>query len=252
MRNAKLNNRKPRISVVIPTYNEVDYVGDLLKSISKQTYKDYEIIGVDSYSDDGTVKIFKKYGSKIVMAKKKNVASAYNHGIKAAKGEIIALIDADYVLSKKLFEHVVREFEKNDRLVCIEPTIKIRNKDIPRDYKSRFIAFNKLIVYLKKISYHTSTPFAYGCVFIRGSAMKKAGLFNENIYVDENWEFYPRLKKFGEFKMLRDTAQVSYRRLAANGIIKSCILYLRPSISIALKGSFKYDFKAIRRGRVID
>lgn len=252
MQRSNLNKRKPIISVVIPTYNEADYVGDLLRSLKKQTYKNYEIIVVDSYSNDGTLQILKRYNSRIVIAKKKNVASAYNHGIRVAKGEIIALIDADYILSKKLLENVVKEFEKDESLVCIEPTINMRNKDIPKVYRKRFAAFNKLIVYLKKMSYLTSTPFAYGCVFIKGSALKEAGLFNENIYVDENWEFYPRLKKLGRFKMLKDTAQVSYRRVAANGIVRSCLLYLRPSISIALKGSFKYDFKAVRRGKIID
>ncbi|MEM0111335.1 MAG: glycosyltransferase [Candidatus Parvarchaeota archaeon] len=252
MKSKKKKIMKPRITVVIPTYNEEYYVGDLLKSIKKQSYADYEILGVDSYSKDRTVSILKRYGAKVVKMPKKNVASAYNRGIKASKGDIVALVDADYILSSKLFERIIKDFDSDPNIVCIEPTITVRSKDIPKKERKKFIAFNKLVMYLKRASYYTATPFAYGCVFIRRKALIKAGLFNEDIDVDENWEFYPRLRKLGKFKIVENTAQMSYRRLAAEGILKSCLMYLTPAIPIAIHNRFKWDFKAIRKGKVID
>lgn len=246
------NRKKPRLTVVIPTYNEEHYVGGLLKSIKKQGYKDYEILGVDSYSKDATVHILRRYGAKVIETPKKNIASAYNCGIKKARGDIIALIDADYILSKELFQRIVEEFEKDDELVCIEPRITVRKKDVSRADWKKFLAFNRLVLYLKKASYYTATPLAYGCVFIRKSALNSAGLFNKEIDVDENWEFYPRLRKFGRFKMVNETAQMSYRRLAAEGLLRSCLTYLRPAIPIAIHNRFKQDFKAIRRGKTVD
>ena len=94
------------ISVVIPAYNEEGYIGDLLNSIQAQIYKDYEVIVVDSYSSDKTKEIAKKFGARVIETPKSNIATARNVGINAAKGEIIGLIDADYVLDKEVFEEV--------------------------------------------------------------------------------------------------------------------------------------------------
>ena len=57
------------ISVVIPAYNEEGYIGDLLNSIQAQTYKDYEVIVVDSYSSDKTKEIVKKFGARVILKK---------------------------------------------------------------------------------------------------------------------------------------------------------------------------------------
>ena len=55
-----------KISIIIRTYNEIKHIEDVLKSIIKQTYKNYEIIVVDSESTDGTLDVVEKYTSKII------------------------------------------------------------------------------------------------------------------------------------------------------------------------------------------
>jgi len=49
------------ISIIIPAYNEEKYIGETLKSIKNQDFKDYEIIVADCFSNDNTVKIAEKY-----------------------------------------------------------------------------------------------------------------------------------------------------------------------------------------------
>ena len=58
-----------KISIIIRTYNEIKHIEDVLKSIIKQTYKNYEIIVVDSESTDGTLDVVEKYTSKIIKIK---------------------------------------------------------------------------------------------------------------------------------------------------------------------------------------
>jgi len=58
-----------RIAVIIPAYNEEESIEKCLKSIKKQTYKDYEIIVVNAESTDKTAEIAAKYADRIITAK---------------------------------------------------------------------------------------------------------------------------------------------------------------------------------------
>jgi glycosyltransferase involved in cell wall biosynthesis len=86
-----------KISIVIPTLNEEKNIGKILKSIKNEMRKrklKHEIIVVDGYSTDNTIKIAKKYNVKVLFDKL-GKGSALRKGFKAAKGDIIISIDAD-------------------------------------------------------------------------------------------------------------------------------------------------------------
>ena len=57
----------PKISIVIPSLNEEKFLPILLESITKQTFKDFEVIIADAGSKDNTVEIAKKFGAKVVI-----------------------------------------------------------------------------------------------------------------------------------------------------------------------------------------
>ncbi|MCL4399108.1 glycosyltransferase [Candidatus Parvarchaeota archaeon] len=234
------------ISVVIPTYNEENYIEDLLKSIKAQTYNKYDIIVADS-SNDSTPSIAKKYGARVIKVPKTNIATARNAGIKKADGDIIALIDADYILSKDVFRRVVAAFDKNKKLVCVEPSPRIGLKDLRFKDRLKFRVVNAFVTLNKTISFFGPLPAAYGCDFCLSSAIKKAGLFNENIDVCEDKEFFSRLRLYGRFKLIRKTVRVSYRRHAKEGVIKTGLIYFMAALSALLARRFKFRFKAIRR-----
>ena len=86
-------------SIVIPTYNQANFLKKALNSILAQSYKNYEIIIVDNYSKDNTAKIVSNFkNKKIRYFKKKNfgvIAKSRNLGIKKAKGKWIAFLDSD-------------------------------------------------------------------------------------------------------------------------------------------------------------
>ncbi|MBC7528709.1 MAG: glycosyltransferase family 2 protein [Chthonomonadaceae bacterium] len=88
---------QPTISVVIPAYNSEKFVADAIKSVLAQTVPPLEIIVVDDGSTDGTSGIVSRFSSSVRPIRQGNEgpASARNHGIREAKGEWIALLDAD-------------------------------------------------------------------------------------------------------------------------------------------------------------
>lgn len=93
------------VSVVIPAYNAEAYIREALESVLSQTYTDYEIIVVDDGSTDRTLERVRAYGTRIVLLTQdhKGPAAARNRALQAAKGPLIAFLDADDVwLPEKL------------------------------------------------------------------------------------------------------------------------------------------------------
>lgn len=87
----------PEISVIIPTYNRVQYVTKAIDSVLVQTYTDYEIIVVDDGSTDNTKEVLEPYMGRIKYIYQENagVSAARNAGIRAATGEWVAFLDSD-------------------------------------------------------------------------------------------------------------------------------------------------------------
>lgn len=100
----------PRVSVIIPVYNGDRFLAEAIDSVLRQTYQNYEAIVADDGSTDGTPQVLEAYKDKIRYFYQENQgsAAARNLGIKEAKGELIAFLDADdfWLLPEKLAEQV--------------------------------------------------------------------------------------------------------------------------------------------------
>ncbi len=101
------------LSIIIPTYNEEEYLPLLLKSIKQQDFRDYEIIVADANSKDNTVKIAEEYGCIVVEGGMPAVGR--NNGAKVAKGEYLLFLDSDLKLTEDYLAKVIYEF-KMERL----------------------------------------------------------------------------------------------------------------------------------------
>jgi len=87
----------PLVSIIIPTYNYGRYVRHAIDSALKQTYPNIEIIVVDDGSSDDTQAVLAEYGGKICSIRQENqgASAARNRGIREARGDYIAFLDAD-------------------------------------------------------------------------------------------------------------------------------------------------------------
>jgi len=100
---------KPKLSVVVPSYNHQDYISETLKSLEKQTFQDFEIIVVDDGSTDRTVEIVKSFPSRAQIFTQENqgVVAARNRGVSLTRGEYICFVDSDDVVLPDRFERQV-------------------------------------------------------------------------------------------------------------------------------------------------
>lgn len=88
----------PRVSVIIPSWNGADLLEVALASLREQNFRDYETIVVDNGSTDGTVEMLDaRFGEvrQIRLPENRGFAPAVNDGIRAARGEIIVLLNND-------------------------------------------------------------------------------------------------------------------------------------------------------------
>ncbi len=91
----------PLISIIIPAYNVSPYIGEALRSVFLQDFKSYEVIVVNDGSTDTPEleKVLEPYRDKIhyIFQENRGISAARNAGLRVARGELIALLDADDV-----------------------------------------------------------------------------------------------------------------------------------------------------------
>ena len=115
-----MSNKSLALSIIIPAYNEEDYIGACLDSIAVQTIKPLEVIVVDNNSTDKTVQIAKKYPFvKILHEKRQHQVFAQATGFNAAKGDILGRIDADSILTNDWVKKVAAAFVADQKVVAV-------------------------------------------------------------------------------------------------------------------------------------
>ncbi len=109
----------PLVSVAMPVYNGAATVAEALRSLLAQTYAPIEIIVVDDGSTDGTWEVLQSFGASIRPIRQANggIAAARNAGLRAARGEFIALMDHDDVAAPERIAAQVKFLRERPELV---------------------------------------------------------------------------------------------------------------------------------------
>lgn len=235
------------ISVVIPAHNEEDYIGECLKSVTKNPPKNLiEVVVVNNLSTDGTERIAKQYPlTRVVFEKNKGITYARQRGLLEAKGDLLAYIDADTHISNDWFNIINREFEKNKNLVCLSgPYIYY---DIPL-WEQWFV--KKYWNLLAHAVYHMVGFMVVGGNFVaKKSALEEIGGFDTTItFYGEDTNIGRRLSSVGKVRFARDfKIYTSGRRINSEGIVKMGLKYgLNFSSEAFFHKQFTKKYKDIR------
>lgn len=177
-----MNN--PKISVVTINFNDAKGLQKTISSVVSQTYNDFEYIVVDGGSTDESVNVIEENKQKIsywVSEKDKGIYNAMNKGIVKATGEYILFLNSgDYLVNNRVLENVVNELRDNVDFVS-------GNLEY---YLSDNILFTRVHPNKLTFTYLVSKTISHPSTFIRRVMFEKFGLYNEDLKIVSDWEFF--------------------------------------------------------------
>lgn len=198
-------------SIIIPTYNEEDYLPVLLDSIKEQDFKDYEVIVADANSTDRTREIAEEYGCTVVDGGLPAVGR--NNGAEVATGELLLFLDSDLQLTEDYLAKVLYEFKMEHLGIAITQMLPMSNKIEDKLYHD---FANYVMIGVENIK-----PHGAGCygIIAKRQLHEKCGGFDESLTYGEDTDYIERLAKEEPFRVLRNAKiGVSTRRLEEEGI----------------------------------
>ncbi|MBW7899652.1 putative glycosyltransferase EpsJ [Candidatus Brocadiaceae bacterium B188] len=241
------NSCNPLVSVVIPAYNEEQYLSGTLQSVINQDFQNFELIVVNNNSTDKTAEIAENFGANIIFEPRQGVGFARQRGFMEAKGSIIATTDADTILPSNWLSRIVDKFEKDENLVAFGGLYTLYSG--PLSARLTFSYFAHPAWALDKFfSGGWGLP---GVNFaVRKDAFLKVGGFKTELSIGEDAEISRRLRKTG--KVLLDPSflvKTSGRRYRS-GLIVGFMTYLPNGITRILFNKHKFlKLPAIRSER---
>jgi len=196
---------KPKISLVIPAYNEEKYIRPTLESVKRarilyeKTMKEkVEIIVVDNDSTDKTADIAREYGCEVVHFKEHNIAAVRNAGAKKAKGDYIAFVDADSsIIPEDTFINIHKNLEKKD---IFGGGSRMRPDKINSLFGLFGFGIVDFIFYLIAVDLRGLGLVLF---YLRRNDFEEMKGFNESFWALEDKDFGVRMKKMAEAKKQR-------------------------------------------------
>lgn len=205
----------PRVSVIIPTFNLAQYLGQAVESVLSQTYDDLELIVVDDGSTDQTHELVGRFGDRVRYLYQANqgVASARNAGIKAASGEFLAFLDADDVWLPEKLALQIPLLEKNSAVGLVygdvsflqQTTGTITGRHVERVPHPTGWIWSQVIL---------GNPIPSPTPVVRRDVMEAVGGFDTALAMVDDWECWIRIARVAEIDCVGEP--VALYRLHSN------------------------------------
>ena len=186
-----------KVSVIIPTYNRADMLGDALDSVMAQTYADWEAIVVDDGSTDDIQMVMARYSDariRYVYQANRGLSAARNTGIRNAESEFVAFLDSDDVfLPDRLRKQMALvQADANIGLVaggCIEVDKALRPlREVQAWHGAPVLDLATLA---------SVCPFCPSAVLAKRDWVVRAGWFDEGMKRIEDWDMWLRMAYLG-------------------------------------------------------
>ncbi|MEK7405625.1 MAG: glycosyltransferase family A protein [Acidobacteriota bacterium] len=204
----------PRVSVVIPAYKVTAYIGEALESVFAQSWRDFETIVVNDGCPDTEAleRVLEPYLPRLVYIKQENrgLSGARNTGIRAARGEFIALLDGDDLWEPDFLRQQMAMFDADPGLDMVWCDSVIFGSTPWAGRRFSEMAPSRRPVTLKRLLTGKCVPVA-SCVVVRRQAVLDAGGFDEDLRRVEDFDMWLRLAWRGS-RMDCRTAALGRRR----------------------------------------
>jgi glycosyltransferase involved in cell wall biosynthesis len=233
---------RPEVSVIIPAYNSAGYIGEALDSVFAQTYDRYEVIVINDGSPDTEAleRELQRYSPKLLYITQENrgAAAARNAGLRAARGELVAFLDADDAYLPTFLEKHIELMERtNADLVYSDALLfgdspSAGNTFMKLQGASGSVSTERLLSV--KVSIQTSTVLA------RKAPIMRVGLFDESLRRGQDFELWFRLAKSG-IQFACQPEFLARHRVVESGLSGGTISKLQRTLSVLEAIETRYE-----------
>ena len=186
-----------QISILLPVYNDENYITDAISSVLKNSYKDFELVIINDGSNDKTLeKIHEFNDSRIKLYSKPNTGliDSLNYGIDKCQNDIIMRMDGDDVIHPDKIKIQLKEFINSDLILLGTCGVVINNSNkvvskvkLPKDHEAIITAQLKLL-----------PSVIHASIMVYKEALIKVGKYDPKIEVAEDYDLFLRLSRIGK------------------------------------------------------
>ncbi|MBI4161832.1 MAG: glycosyltransferase family 2 protein [Acidobacteria bacterium] len=183
----------PAVTVVLPTWNRADRIGEAIESVLRQSVPVRELIVVDDGSTDGTASVLARYGAPVRVHRQAHagVSRARNSGLDRAGGEFVAFLDSDDLWKPEKLERqleVLRD-DPGAGAVCCD-MVEREGETERRDTFFQRIGFAGEVTPRRMFFLN---PIATPTLIARRACLEAAGRFDPDLCGAEDYDFFFRL-----------------------------------------------------------
>jgi glycosyltransferase involved in cell wall biosynthesis len=184
----------PLVSVIIPTYNHAQYVSQAIRSVLNQDYDQYEIVVVDDGSEDNTPEVVAQFGDRVryIWQENKGLPGARNTGIRAARGDFIALLDSDDTWLPGFLSATVARLEAEPKLGAVHTGFYFVDEQGRRLPQISTVTVPDDQMYDRLLDGEFFVPAA---VVTRRECFDRVGSFDEAFRGSEDWDMWLRVAR---------------------------------------------------------
>lgn len=215
-----MNETKPAVTVVIPTFNRAGTLGRAIRSVQAQTCRDWETIVVDDGSTDGTEQVIRGLADGRVRCvhhgRNRGGGAARNTGIGYARGEYVAFLDSDDEWLPEMLERVLEVFRKSGPALGLVYTGEIILDETGKVLKT-CRATQSGWVYEALLD----SCFIGSCsrVTVRKQTLTRVAGFDESLASHQDWDLWLKMAKVSTIESIPDC--LVKRHLGSDQIIGS-------------------------------
>lgn len=191
MRTDQTEDRAPAVSVVMPTYNQAEYLPQALDSVLNQTWQNRELIVVNDGSTDGTPRILGTYdrhpGVTIIHQENRGLPDALNVGFRRARGRYLTWTSSDNIMLPEMLTVLVDALERHPQIGFVYADWEVIDEQGEIMGQVRTLDFDRHL--LMRVNYINA------CFLYRHACQDRVGLYNPYYAQAEDWEYWWRLSQ---------------------------------------------------------
>ena len=247
-----------KLSIITINLNNIDGLNRTIKSVIEQSYTEYEYIIIDGASTDGSIELIKQFSDNITYWKSesdKGIYNAMNKGIQKATGDYCYFLNSgDTFYNKSVLEEIMKIPIIGD-IVCFDAIVNEGDKN----------SLVKASVDISFYMFYTHT-ILHQSAFIQRSLFEKYGLYNEQLRIVSDWEFFIKvlflygatyqsvsiiLSVFDTTGLSSIPANFLVSKEERTGVLNKYFLHFLPDYELIKEKSLYNFLKNLRKNRVL-